>query len=73
MHPALASRTTTVASTKPLQHDFIVMSWIKPAVVLRALRQGYVVLSAGKASLLPHCRAGTSCRAGTLPRQPFPC
>ncbi len=35
-------------SPKPRQHDFIVMSWIKPAIVLRALRQGYVVLSAGQ-------------------------
>ncbi len=38
---------SAVTNTKRLQHDFIVMSWIKPAVVLRALRKGYAVMSAG--------------------------
>lgn len=27
-----------------LQHDFLVMMWIKPAVMLRALRQGYATM-----------------------------
>ncbi|KAI3428080.1 hypothetical protein D9Q98_006464 [Chlorella vulgaris] len=35
-----------ITNTKLLQHDFIVMSWIKPAVVLRALHKGYAVMSA---------------------------
>ena len=36
------------ATHKLLQHDFVVMAWIKPAVVLQALRQGYTVLMAGE-------------------------
>ncbi|PSC72525.1 hypothetical protein C2E20_4221 [Micractinium conductrix] len=31
---------------KPTAHDFVVMSWIKPTVVLRALRQGHAVMVA---------------------------
>lgn len=42
-----------------LQHDFLVMMWIKPAVVLRALRQGYATMFVGE----PAAAAPCSCRS----------
>ncbi|PRW56763.1 hypothetical protein C2E21_4548 [Chlorella sorokiniana] len=33
------------ASGAPTQHDFVTMTWIKPAVVLRALRLGYAIMA----------------------------
>ena len=35
-------------SQRLLQHDFLVMMWVKPAAVLRALRQGHAVMFVGE-------------------------
>lgn len=45
--------TSAVTTKLLLQHDFLVMMWIKPAVMLRALRQGYATMLVGQPPLLP--------------------
>ncbi len=45
---ALALPAPAVTTSFLLQHDFLVMMWIKPAVVLHALRQGYAAMFVGE-------------------------